>query len=171
MASAPAAATSPPSSSEWVRVQANPKQATTPTSPKMSSPPSPTLTTQPSSRIPIHASKNLTITAGLRWDIFGRTQRASQPPGILQSQRNQYGERRFLHRRRNLQQQQQSLSLTCTNLARFWTPPGVRLAADQPLRGTRRRGIYYGPSTENVGSAGSQHRWILFADALERHLF
>ena len=65
-----AAAITPPHSSAWEQRLAT-NQAVIRISPKTSSRPNPIPTTQPSSRIPIMPHTKLTITAGLRWDIFG----------------------------------------------------------------------------------------------------
>jgi len=100
-----------------------------------------------------HVSKNLTITAGLRWDIFGgRNERFNRQeyfnPNISNSINGVSYTGAEIYVNNN------NRSPFTTDLHNF----GPRLAfAFQPITHLVLRGgggIYYGPSTHNVGSAG-----------------
>ena len=100
-----------------------------------------------------HVSKNLTITAGLRWDIFGgRNERHDRQEYFDPNATNTVSGVSYTGA--EIYVNGSNRSPYTTNLHDF----GPRVAfAWQPVSHFVVRagaGIYYGPSTENVGSAG-----------------
>ncbi len=99
-----------------------------------------------------HPTHALTITAGVRWDIFGgRTERHNRLE-YFNPNATRHGEWRLLYRRRGVRRQRQSLSLHHQSdnfgprLGLAWQP-----ASKLVVRGGA--GFYFGPSAEMVGSA------------------
>ena len=100
-----------------------------------------------------HASKNLTITAGLRWDIFaGRNERFN---------RQEYFDPNATNSVSGVQYTGAEIYVNGSNRSPFrtnWHDFGPRLAfAWQPVAHFVVRGgagFYYGPATHNVASAG-----------------
>ena len=108
-----------------------------------------------------HASKSLTITAGLRWDIFGgRNERFNRQEYFNPNATNTFNGVSYTGA--EIYANGGNRSPYTANLHDF----GPRLGfAWQPvthlvLRGGA--GIYYGPTTFNVASAVTQQRWLLF---------
>jgi hypothetical protein len=113
-----------------------------------------------------HATERLTITAGLRWDIFGgRNERFNRQEYFNPNVTNTVGGDTYTGAETYVNNSNRSPFTS--NLHNF----GPRLAfAYQPVTHFVIRagaGIYYGPSTHNVGSAGintdgfsSQSTWL-----------
>lgn len=100
-----------------------------------------------------HASKNLTITAGLRWDIFGgRNERHNRQEYFDPAATNTVSGVSYTGA--EIYVNSNNRSPFTTNLHNFGPRVGVAWQPFAKFVVRAGAGIYYGPSTHNVASAG-----------------